>query len=133
VKTRVEAIGRHAGVSTWNRIEIGDQLFYVRVLHIARMQKMDTAREPVTERVITLMTPTEKSSLEKKARDTGISVGEFVRRSVDAYDPEEAREIEKLVALAAEVKQTTERASAALDKALASAALTFEQLEKRRA
>jgi ferritin-like metal-binding protein YciE len=94
---------------------------------------MDTAREPVTERVITLMTPTEKLLLEKKARDTGISVGEFVRRSVDAYDPEEAREIEKLVALAAEVKQATERASAALDKALANAALTFEQLEKRRA
>lgn len=94
---------------------------------------MDTAREPVTERVITLMTPTEKSTLEKKARDTGVSVGEFVRRSVDAYDPEEAREIEKLVALATEVKQATERASAVLDKALANAALTFEQLEKRRA
>jgi ferritin-like metal-binding protein YciE len=93
---------------------------------------METARESVTERVITLMTPTEKSSLEKKARETGISVGEFVRRSVDAFDPQEAREIEKLVALAAEVKQATERASAALDKALANAALTFEQLEKRR-
>ena len=94
---------------------------------------MDTVREPVTERVITLMTPTEKSLLEKKARETGISVGEFVRRSVDAYDPEEALELEQLAALAAEVKRATARASAALDKALANTAFTLEQLEKRRA
>ena len=94
---------------------------------------MDSVREPVTERVITLMTPTEKSLLEKKARETGISVGEFVRRSVDAYDPEEALELEQLAALAAEVKRATARASAALDKALANTAFTLEQLEKRRA
>ncbi len=70
---------------------------------------MDTAREPVTERVITLMTPTEKSLLEKKARETGISVGEFVRRSVDAYDPEEARELEQLAALAEESSSVASR------------------------
>jgi hypothetical protein len=94
---------------------------------------MDTAREAVTERVITLMTPTEKSELEKKARQTGVSIGEFVRRSVDAYDPEEAREIEKLMALAAELKQSTERASLALDKALSNYAALREQLDRRTA
>lgn len=94
---------------------------------------MDAVRESVTERVITLMTRTEKSLLEKKARETGISVGEFVRRSVDAYDPEEARELEQLAALALEVKRAAEKASAALDKALANVAVTLEQLEKRRA
>ena len=91
---------------------------------------MDTLREPVTERVITLMTRTEKSLLEKKARETGISVGEFVRRSVDAYDPEEALELEQLAALAREVKRAAEKASAALDKAQANVAQTLEQLRK---
>jgi hypothetical protein len=93
---------------------------------------MDTVREPVTERVITLMTPTEKSSLEKKARDTGISVGEFVRRSVDAYDPEEAREIEQLAALAREFRLGAEAASAAVDRARANIAATIEELHRKR-
>jgi hypothetical protein len=93
---------------------------------------MDTAREPVTERVITLMTPTEKSLLEKKARETGISVGEFVRRSVDAYDPEEARELEQLAALAREFRHGAEAASAAVDRARANIDATIDELRRKR-
>lgn len=93
---------------------------------------MDTVREPVTERVITLMTPTEKSLLEKKAREIGISVGEFVRRSVDAYDPEEARELEQLAALAREFRRGAETASAAVDRARANIDATIEELRRKR-
>jgi len=93
---------------------------------------MEIAREPVTERVITLMTRTEKSLLEKKARNTGISVGEFVRRSVDAYDPEEARELEQLAALATEFRRGAEAASAAVDRARADIAATIKELHRKR-
>jgi hypothetical protein len=96
------------------------------------MQDMDASREPVTERVITLMTPTEKSLLEKKARQTGISVGEYVRRSVDAYDPDEARELEQLAALAVEFRRGAEAASAAVDRARANVAATIEEIRRNR-
>ena len=78
------------------------------------------------------MTRTEKSLLEKKARDTGISVGEFVRRSVDAYDPEEARELEQLAALAREFRRGAEAASAAVDRARANVEATIEELCRKR-
>jgi len=45
-----------------------------------------------SERVVVLMSPTEKAALEKKARQLGTSVGELVRRSVDAYGSEIAAE-----------------------------------------
>lgn len=93
---------------------------------------MDTVREPVTERVITLMTPSEKSLLEKKAREIGISVGEFVRRSVDAYDPEEALELEQLAALATEFRRGAEAASAAVDRARANIEATIQELHRKR-
>lgn len=40
-----------------------------------------------TERVVVLMTPAEKRSLERKAKATRLSTGELVRRSVEAFDP----------------------------------------------
>jgi hypothetical protein len=40
-----------------------------------------------TERVVVLMTPTEKRALERKAKATRLSAGELVRRSVEAFDP----------------------------------------------
>ncbi|NYZ17167.1 hypothetical protein HL658_31875 [Azospirillum sp. RWY-5-1] len=86
--------------------------------------------ETATERVITLMTPTEKATLEQKARQAGVSVGEFVRRSVDAYDPEEAALLAELEALAVELKRSNDEASSALDRALASIAETRAQLDR---
>jgi hypothetical protein len=91
---------------------------------------MDLGREAVSERVVTLMTPTEKSRLEGKARQAGISIGEFVRRSVDAYDPEEMLQLEQLAGLAAEFKRSAEAASAAVDRARANVAETLKQLRK---
>ena len=83
---------------------------------------------PATERVTTLMTPTEKSALEAKARRAGVSVGEFVRRSVESYDPEEALALAQLAALAAELSRSNRDASEALDRALASVEATRAQL-----
>jgi hypothetical protein len=86
-----------------------------------------------SERVTTLMTPNEKSALEAKARQAGISVGEYVRRSVASYDPEEAAALAQLAALAAELTRSNREASEALDRALAGIALTRRQFDERTA
>jgi hypothetical protein len=78
---------------------------------------MDLGREAVTARVVTLMTPREKSALEAKARKAGLSVGEVVRRSVEAYDPEEMRQLEEIADFARAFRESAERASASLDRA----------------
>ncbi|HIJ63992.1 MAG TPA: hypothetical protein HPQ04_14970 [Rhodospirillaceae bacterium] len=84
-----------------------------------------------TERVTTLMTPTEKSTLEAKAKQAGVSVGEFVRRSVECYDPDGAADIAQLTALADQLRQSNREASDALDRALASIQETRTQLAGR--
>jgi hypothetical protein len=92
---------------------------------------MHGGREAVTARVVTLMTPAEKSNLESKARKAGLSVGEFVRRSVDAFDAEEVRELEQLAVLAREFRLSVERASAAVDRANAKIEKTRAALSRR--
>ena len=91
---------------------------------------MDVVREAVSERVITLMTPSEKDRLEGKARQAKISVGEFVRRSVEAYDPDEIQQLEQLALLARAFRESTERASAAVDRAREDVAETLRQLRR---
>ncbi len=68
-----------------------------------------------TARVVVLMTPAEKRSLEKKAKLMGASAAELVRRSVATFDPEaDETEIEHLLdVLTAAHKRTLK----ALDKA----------------
>lgn len=92
---------------------------------------MVVAREAVTARVVTLMTPREKSQLEAKARKAGLSVGEVVRRSIEAYDPEEIQQLEQLADLAREFRLSAERASAAVDRASAKVRETVEYLQRR--
>lgn len=92
---------------------------------------MRTGAETATERVTTLMTPAEKARLEAKARKAGVSVGEFVRRSVDGYDPDAADDLQQLAALALELARSNLAAAAALDRALASVEATSRQLGRR--
>ncbi len=73
--------------------------------------------ELATERVTVLMTRTVKTALVAKAKDAGVSVGEFVRRSVDSFDPEEAAKLVQLAALATALERSNSEASAALDRA----------------
>lgn len=91
---------------------------------------MDTI-EHATERVTVLMTPSEKIALEAKAKGAGVSVGEFVRRSVDAFDPAEAADLVQLAVLAVELERSNREAAAALDCALASIDATRAQLDRR--
>jgi hypothetical protein len=93
---------------------------------------MEIASEAATARVITLMTPAEKSRLESKARKANISIGEFVRRSVEAYDPDEIEQIEQLADLARAFRESAERASAAVDRANANVQATLDYFSKRR-
>ena len=68
---------------------------------------MDKGRERMSARVVTLMSQQAKADLKAKAQVTGMSVGEFVRRAVEAYDPEEARQIREIAALFRSVELTT--------------------------
>ena len=68
---------------------------------------MDTGRERMSARVVTLMSQQAKADLKAKAQAAGMSVGEFVRRAVEAYDPEEARQIREIAALFRSVELTT--------------------------
>lgn len=86
---------------------------------------------PATERVTTLMNPSEKAALEFKAKQAGVSVGEFVRRAVDCFDPDEAAALIELSALAEQLSRSNREASDALDRALASVDLTRQQLTGR--
>lgn len=96
------------------------------------MRQMDTG-SAATARVTVLMTPAEKASLEARAENFGISVGELVRRSVDSFDPSEAADLAQLSALAAELGRSNVEAAAALDRALASIEQTRTQLDRRAA
>ena len=93
---------------------------------------MDVASEAATARLVTLMTPSEKARLERKAREAKISVGEFVRRSVDAYDAAEIQQLEQLAELARAFRESAERASAAVDRANANVLETLEYFRSRR-
>ena len=93
---------------------------------------METVRAAASQRVVTLMTPAEKTMLEAKARRAGVSIGEFVRRSVDVYDPEEVRDLDQLAELAAEFKRRTEAALASVDRARADVELTLQHLRRGR-
>lgn len=64
----------------------------------------------VSARVVVLMSPTEKQSLDRKAARSGKSAGELVRRAVDAYDEDaaaEAVELRRMIDLLAGIHQET--------------------------
>ena len=67
-----------------------------------------------------------------KARRAGVSIGEFMRRSVDVYDPEEVRGLEQLADLAAEVKRRTEAALANVARTRADVEITLQHLRRGR-
>ncbi len=94
---------------------------------------MDGIPELASERVTTLMTPTEKANLEAKAKTAGVSIGEFVRRSVEAYDPAEAEMVKQLAEFATALDRSNREAALALDRALESIAQTRAQLRERSA
>ena len=85
-----------------------------------------------TERVVVLMPPEDKARLEAKARRAGTSIGELVRRSVDAYDPElEEAELEALLRLLEESQARSMRSLDEAEKELAATRAYFDAKRKR--
>lgn len=83
------------------------------------------AASPATERVVVLMSKKDKAQLERKAREAGLSIGEYVRRAVDSYEPElgETAALELMVRLLEssniETGKALDQAERALDDVLA--------------
>ena len=69
-----------------------------------------------TARVPVLMTETEKTRLVKRAKQAGLSTGEYMRRAAAAFRPDEEDEV--LEGLINQMAQATERAEQAIDDAL---------------
>jgi hypothetical protein len=64
-------------------------LVYGTCSYMARTHSMEISAMAVArERVAILMSPEDKSAIEAKALAMGVSVGEFLRRSAAAYDPD---------------------------------------------
>jgi hypothetical protein len=88
-------------------------------------------RSAASERVVVLMTPEDKRALEEKARAAGISVGEFVRRAVEVYDPS-GEETEQVDATLRHIRQMGDEILAGLDAATGQVRATRAYLAKRR-
>jgi hypothetical protein len=70
-----------------------------------------------TERVPVLMTGREKAEVARKARQAGLSMGEFLRRAARSYRP--AEDDKALEGMIEQMILSTDRAQQALDEALA--------------
>jgi len=62
------------------------------------------------------MTETEKARIVKKARDAGLTTGEYMRRAADSFRPPEEDEL--LEGLLSQMLKATEMAEQAIDDAL---------------
>jgi len=69
-----------------------------------------------TERIPLLVTPMQKALFIKKAKASKLTVNEFIRRAAEVYNPSD--DDEALLRLVAQVKQTTQEATTALETAL---------------
>lgn len=70
-----------------------------------------------TARVPVLMTAKEKAQISRKAKEAGISVGEYLRRAAESFRPSE--DDKALEAMIDQMIKATERADQAIDEALA--------------
>jgi hypothetical protein len=84
-----------------------------------------------TERVVVLMTPADKRSLEEKAKAAAISVGEFVRRAVEVYDPA-GEETEQIEAMLRHIEKMGQEILSGLDAATEQVRSTRAYLAERR-
>lgn len=70
-----------------------------------------------TERLVILVTPTQKRTITARAKALEISTAEVVRRAVEDYQPDSHDEQTLLNALAGQMEVTSREASAALQEA----------------
>ncbi len=69
-----------------------------------------------TERIPVLVSSSEKSRIARMAKDSGLSMGEFLRRAAVAFRPDEEDQI--LENMIVQMLKTTEQASKAIDDAI---------------
>ena len=77
------------------------------------------------ERIIVLVDPEYKAQITARAKALDMSVGEFARRSMDAYDPELDEVTQLLHNSAVEAREALDEAMSELDE-------TLSHLRKRR-
>lgn len=70
-----------------------------------------------TARVPVLMTAKEKAQIARKAKEAGISMGEYLRRAAESFRPSE--DDKTLEAMIDQMLKATERADQAIEEALA--------------
>lgn len=70
-----------------------------------------------TQRVPVLMTTKEKAEIGRRAKEAGLSVGEYLRRAGKSYRP--SGDDRALEAMIDQMLEATERADRAIDEALA--------------
>jgi len=78
-----------------------------------------------TQRIPVLVTATEKSRIAKMARDTGLSMGELLRRAATSFSP--SQDDAAIEGMIVQMLKTTKVANRALDDAFA----YVEQSNKR--
>ncbi len=78
-----------------------------------------------TQRIPVLMTVTEKTQIAKRAKDTGLSMGEFLRRAAASFRPDQ--DDTAIEGMMSQMLKTTKAANRAMNNALA----YVEQSNKR--
>lgn len=84
-----------------------------------------------TEQIPVLVTPDQKAAIARKAKAANLTVGEFVRRAAEAYQPDDNDDVfERLIE---QIKITGAKASKALDASLAFAGQSEKRIEQMEA
>jgi hypothetical protein len=83
-----------------------------------------------SERIPVLVTPDQKARIAKKAKAANMTVGEFIRRAAEVYEPDDDGLIERLID---QIKSTGARASKALDASLTFVAESQKRIERMEA
>jgi hypothetical protein len=80
-----------------------------------------------TQRIPVLVTVAEKGIIAKRAKEAGLSMGEFLRRAAESFSPSEDDKI--LEGMIDQMNKTTAQASAAIDQALAYVEASNKRIE----
>jgi hypothetical protein len=80
------------------------------------------------ERIPVLMTTKEKTRIAKKAKEAGLSMGEYMRRAAESFHPDDDNKA--LEAMIDQMIKATEQAEKAIDDALAFVEASNKRIEK---
>ena len=80
----------------------------------------------VTERLPVLLTREQKSAIARKAKESNMTMGEFLRRAAEAYRPDE--DDTRFSGMIEQVRKTSIEATAALDNALSFVAASQKRI-----